>query len=124
MNYDMALHVPNQVETLLHHRSQSDIDRFEYILEGLKKIMCDHDRFISGLADDQKKREQAHKELFKTTKETILTGFKDKTDDQGVLIASQVVSQLDAAYSNIEHQFMTDAITTITSYDDGRGTEE
>lgn len=123
MKYDMELHIPNQVETLLHYRSQSDIASFEYILDGLKKLMSDHKEFLDGLSEDQKKRDMATKDLYKKLKEAILKAFKDENDEDSVLITAQLVSQLEPAYGDIERRFMTDVITTITSYDDGRETD-
>lgn len=123
MKYDMELHIPNQVETLLHYRSQSDIASFEYILDGLIKLMSDHKDFLDGLSEDQKKRDVATKDLYKKIKEAVLKAFKEENDEDGVLITVQFVSQLESAFGDIERKYMTDVITTITSYDDGRETD-
>lgn len=123
MKYDMELHIPNQVETLLHYRSQGDIASFEYILDGLIKLMSDHKDFLDGLSEDQKKRDVATKDLYKKIKEAVLKAFKEENDEDGVLITVQFVSQLESAFGDIERKYMTDVITTITSYDDGRETD-
>jgi len=126
MNYKMEAHIPSQIETLLHHRSNADITSFEYILDGIRIMMKEHQSFLDALDADMKKRVDESNNLFTETKKLILTAFKNKTDEEGVTYVHGVVSQLEQAYNALELQYMNDVLTTCSSYqqdDNGTGNE-
>lgn len=116
--YDMKVHIPQLMEKLFECKSNADIAGFDYILEDIKKLMKDETAFIKGLEEDQKNREEEITALFNEAKKTILNGFKDKNNVEGVNHAHAVVSQLSEAYNAIEIKYMDDAVTTCTSYRD------
>lgn len=116
--YDMKLHMPQLMEKLFECKSNADIAGFDYILEDIKKLMKDETEFIKALKIDQKNREEEITALFNEAKKTILNGFKDKNNVEGVNHAHAVVSQLSEAYNAIEIKYMDDAVTTCTSYRD------
>lgn len=112
----MEAHAPNQIETLFQHRNNADVATFDYVLQGLKILMKDHTDFLNGLKQDQQKREQQSKELFQEAKKTILTAFKDKTEEEGVNYVHAVLSNVEQAYNALELEYMNNVLTTCTSY--------
>lgn len=114
----MKVHLPQLMEKLFECKSNADIAGFDYILTDIKKLMKNEKEFIKGLKEDQKNREEEITSLFNEAKKTILNGFEDKNNADGVNHAHAVVSQLGEAYNAIEIKYMDDAVTTCTSYSD------
>jgi|SRR6056297_1741729 len=116
MDYEEEMHAPNRIETLLQHHDAADVASFDHVLHGLKIMMKNHPNFLDGLKQDETKREQETKKLFKTAKETILTAFKDKTDEEGINIVHGIISNVEQAYNALELEYMNDVLTTCVSY--------
>jgi len=123
MNYENNIHLPQQMELLLHHRAEGNIEAFDYILNGIKIIMKEHDTFLIGLVGDKNKREKQVINTAKQCKETILKGFVDGLDLDGCQHAQNVLSGLETAYNNIMLEYMNDVIQTCMSYQERKDGE-
>lgn len=123
MDYDMDIHIPNQIEALLTHRSNGDVSGFNYIIEGIKTMMNEHPELLSGLENDVLQRKQKIDTLFENSKITILNAFKDKNTVDGLNSIRNIILQTEQAYNTIELEYMNDVLTTLHSYD-GDGVDD
>ena len=123
MNYENNIHIPQQVELLLQHRANGDIDGFNHVLEAIKIIMKDEQTFITGLVADNNKKEKQIIDTAKDCKKLILKAFETGSELEGCQTVQGILSQLENAYNTIMIEYMDDVTQTIMSYHD-RGTIE
>ena len=121
MRYDMNMHIPQQIETLLHYRSNSDVVGFDYILTGIRTLMQSEQGFIKGLDDDQKKREKNIKDTMNEAKKTILTALNEKKTEKGLDITHQVIIGLEQVFNRIELEYMNNVLLTCKTFEDDDG---
>lgn len=116
MNYENDIHIPQQVENLLQHRADGNIQGFEHVLEAIKIIMKDDQTFITGLVADSNKKEKKIIDIAKDCKKLILKAFDNNTELEGCQTCQSVLSELENAYNAAMIEYMDDVTQTIMSY--------
>lgn len=116
MNYEKEAHIPQQIELLLQHRADGNLEGFEYILDGVKIIMKSHQDFLDGLQTDLDKRTKDVTKAANDARETILKAFKEQKSLDACQTSQQVLMQLENVYNAIMLGYMNDVIQTCMSY--------
>lgn len=118
MDYDMDVHIPNQIEALLQHRAKGDVNGFDYILDVLRTIANDNEILLSALTEDNKKRNKNLEKLFNESKNQVLNAFEGKNTVDGLNTIRTVLTQVEQAFNAIELEYMNDVVTSLVSYED------
>ena len=116
MDYENEIHLPQQVELLLQHRANGDIDGFNHVLEAIKIIMKDDQTFITGLIADSNKKEKQINDTAQECKQLVLKAFDEGSALAGCQTCQSILSQLENAYNGIMVEYMNDVTQTIMSY--------
>ena len=123
MEYENSVHLPQQIENLLHQRAEGDIDGFEHILQGIKIMMKDEQMFITGLIAYSNKKEKLITQKAKECRKKIYDAWSGVSDLEGCQIVQQHLSVLEAGYNQVMIDYMNDVTETIMSYDERRTDE-
>ena len=114
--YDVRVHVPQRIETLLEAYNNADIELFESTVRDIKEMVTDQD-FSNDIADYEKERDNQINESKRVCRENIraIDQSADRDDqffDQKTLVEEKLVANIEEAMSD----YMLQTKTYIISY--------
>jgi len=114
--YDIWLHVPQQIENLIQARAQANPELFNHVLSGLYQTLKDEKKFIDGVDLDQETLQDEFDACFTTLKNNVKKALEAKNNVDMVNHLKQAVALFDNDYAVSQQQFMDNVHQTCMTF--------
>jgi len=114
--YDIWLHVPQQIENLIQARAQANPELFNHVLSGLYQTLKDEKKFIDGVDLDQETLQGGFEASFELLRNNVKKALESKGNVDMVNHLKQAVALFDNEYSVLQQQFMDNVHQTCMTF--------